>query len=64
VLAFRAILSVGLIVLGAIIIGRVFQAGYQLHSVVSLLPGVVLGVAMIALGIVRLSMIRRMRSLP
>jgi hypothetical protein len=64
VLAFRAILSVGLIVLGAIIIARVFQAGYTSHSVVSLLPGVVLGVAMIALGIVRLSMIRRMRSLP
>jgi hypothetical protein len=56
-LILRALLAVALILCGGIIVGRMLQflwaGGWQI------LPGVVLGAAMIALGAHRLSLIRR-----
>jgi hypothetical protein len=58
VLAFRAVLAVATIVLGAVILVRMlgsFSSGF------AIVPGVVLGAAMIALGAHRISLILRAR---
>ena len=57
-LAFRAVLAVVTIVLGAVILVRMlgsFSSGFEI------MPGVVLGVAMIALGAHRISLVLRAR---
>jgi hypothetical protein len=57
VLALRAVLAAALIVCGAVVLVRVAQLGLRMES----LPGLVLGAAMIALGVHRLSLIARVR---
>ena len=54
-LTFRTLLSVAMIAVGAIVVSRMLAAGVRLEIV----PGIVLGGAMIALGIHRLSLILR-----
>lgn len=54
-LVVRGVLAVALIVIGGVILVRMLEAGIR----VEILPGVVLGAAMIALGVHRLSLILR-----
>jgi hypothetical protein len=54
----RGLLAVAMIVLGVIIIVRMLEA---IRAGLAILPGVVLGAAMIALGAHRLSLIFRLR---
>lgn len=56
-LAVRGVLGVALVICGTIIIVRVAGLGLRFES----LPGLVLGAAMIALGVHRLSLILRVR---
>lgn len=56
-LLVRGILAAGLIVVGAILIVRVASAGLR----VEIVPGIVLGAAMIALGFHRLQLIGKVR---
>ncbi|HTV73477.1 MAG TPA: hypothetical protein VME66_07235 [Candidatus Acidoferrales bacterium] len=54
----RAVLAIAMILLGIVILVRMLQS---IASGVAILPGIVLGGAMIALGAHRLSLIRRAR---
>lgn len=56
-LVLRAVLSAGLVLIGALVVVRMLGMG--LHR--EIVPGVVLGAAMIGLGAHRLSLIVRMR---
>ncbi|MEO6836156.1 MAG: hypothetical protein ABI231_09680 [Candidatus Tumulicola sp.] len=56
-LALRAVLAVALVVCGTVIIVRVAALGVRFES----LPGLVLGAAMMALGVHRISLILRLR---
>ena len=56
-LVVRAVLAAGLVVVGATLIVRVAGAGLRIEIV----PGLVLGAAMIALGLHRLGLIRKVR---
>jgi hypothetical protein len=58
VLLFRAVLAVATIVAGAVILVRMLAS---VGSGFAILPGVVLGAAMIALGAHRISLILRAR---
>jgi hypothetical protein len=58
VLIARGLLAVVLILLGAVILARMLQAA---SSGLAILPGVVLGGAMIALGLHRIWLIARAR---
>jgi hypothetical protein len=58
VLLLRTVLAIAMILLGIIIAGRMlllWRAGF------TILPGLVLGAAMIALGVHRISLILRLR---
>jgi hypothetical protein len=59
-LLIRTVFSIAFIVLGALVIARIVpffpQAGLRI------VPGFVLGVAMIALGAYRIAQVRRMRN--
>jgi hypothetical protein len=61
VLVFRAVLSVAMILCGGVILARMIAA-LPLGRF-GIVPGVVLGGAMIALGVHRLSLIARVRRL-
>lgn len=56
----RAVLAVLMIALGATIVVRLFAFGLRLET----MAGLVLGAAMIALGVHRLSLIVRLRRTP
>lgn len=59
-LVLRALLSIAMILCGAVITARTFamvSAGF------AIVPGLVLGAAMIALGVHRLSLILRLRGM-
>lgn len=56
-LAIRMILSVAIAVVGAVLLVRMLSQGLRFE----ILPGVVLGLAMLALGVHRLSLILRTR---
>ena len=58
-LIVRTALSIGLVLLGAILIVRMASFGLRTEIV----PGMVLGLAMTALGVHRLSLIARSRGL-
>lgn len=60
-LLFRTILSVAMILCGSVILAEMLPS---LRSGLAILPGVVLGGAMIALGAHRLSLIVRARRTP
>jgi hypothetical protein len=60
-LLFRTVLSVVMILCGVVILVRMLTAFPQGHF--AILPGVVLGSAMIALGVHRLSLIARVRGM-
>jgi hypothetical protein len=60
VLFARGLLAVATIVVGIVILARMLES---LRAGVAILPGVVLGAAMIALGAHRLSLIWRMRGM-
>lgn len=59
-LLIRSLFSIAFIVLGALVIARILplfsQAGFRI------IPGFVLGLAMIALGAYRIAQVRRMRN--
>jgi hypothetical protein len=55
VLYVRGILALAIVVIGAIVLVRMLALGVRIE----ILPGVVLGIAMIALGLHRLSLILR-----
>ncbi|HEY1655111.1 MAG TPA: hypothetical protein VGF86_08375 [Candidatus Tumulicola sp.] len=57
-LAVRAVLAVAMVACGLIVLLRVGALGLRVES----LPGLVLGAAMIALGVHRISLILRARS--
>ena len=57
-IALRAILAAAMTLCGAVVLVRVAALGVRGES----LPGLVLGAAMIALGVHRLSLILRLRS--
>ena len=61
-LFFRTLLAVAMVLCGLVILARMAQAlpagGF------AVLPGIVLGGAMIALGVHRLSLIARVRGMP
>ncbi|MGB8520946.1 MAG: hypothetical protein WCD38_12370 [Candidatus Tumulicola sp.] len=59
-IAVRGVLAVAMTVVGAIVVVRVAALGFHAES----LPGFVLGLAMIALGVHRLSLIARTRRGP
>jgi hypothetical protein len=61
VLLFRGILSVAMVLCGAVILVRMLEAIHP--GGFAILPGVVLGAAMIALGAHRISLILRVRGL-
>ena len=56
-IAYRAVLAAATAVLGAIVTVRMLAYGIRIET----LPGIVLGAAMIALGVHRLSLILRSR---
>lgn len=56
-IALRTVLAVAMTLCGAVVFGRVAALGIRAES----LPGLVLGVAMMALGAHRLSLIARLR---
>lgn len=56
-IAYRAVLAAATAVLGAIVTVRMLAYGIRIET----LPGIVLGAAMIALGVHRLSLIVRSR---
>jgi len=56
----RALLAAAMIGCGAVITARMFES---LHAGLAVLPGLVLGAAMIALGVHRLSLIARVRKM-
>jgi RsiW-degrading membrane proteinase PrsW (M82 family) len=58
VLLARGLLAIALVLLGAVILARMLQAA---SSGPAILPGVVLGGAMIALGLHRIWLIARVR---
>jgi hypothetical protein len=61
VIAYRGFLAAATAVVGAVVLVRMLAFGIRIET----LPGIVLGVAMIALGVHRLSLIaRRRRSAP
>jgi hypothetical protein len=55
--AYRSALAVAMVACGIVILVRVFGFGLRIEA----LPGIVLGAAMIALGVHRLSVIARLR---
>ena len=57
-LLVRAALSIAIAVCGAVIVARMLQSR---EAGVAIVPGLVLGAAMIALGIYRISLILRVR---
>lgn len=59
-LFLRGLLAVAMILCGLVIVVRMLES-LTAHSV-AILPGVVLGAAMIALGVHRLSLIARVRN--
>jgi hypothetical protein len=56
-LALRTVLAIALTICGAVVVVRVAGLGLRVES----LPGLVLGAAMTALGVHRLTLILRMR---
>ena len=56
-LAVRAFLAAAMVVVGAIVLVRVAAFGFRVET----LPGLVLGAAMVALGLHRLTLMVRMR---
>ncbi len=60
VLFVRGLLAVAMIVVGVLILARMLES---LRAGFAILPGVVLGAAMIALGAHRLSLILRIRGM-
>lgn len=56
-LVVRGVLAVALVVCGCVILVRVLALGLLAQSI----PGIVLGLAMIALGVHRMSLILRVR---
>lgn len=56
-IGYRAFLAAATIVLGSVVVVRTLPYGIRIET----LPGIVLGVAMIALGVHRLSLIARAR---
>ena len=56
-IALRTVLALTMTVVGAVVFVRVAALGFHPES----LPGLVLGVAMIALGVHRLTLIARLR---
>ncbi|NNM93359.1 MAG: hypothetical protein HKL92_08455 [Candidatus Eremiobacteraeota bacterium] len=54
-LVYRAAISLALVIVGAIVLVRMFHLGFGLPE----LPGLVLGAAVIALGVYRLRQILR-----
>ena len=56
-IAYRAFLAAAFVVLGAIVVVRLLAFGLRWE----LLPGLVLGAALVALGVHRLSLIARLR---
>jgi len=60
VIAVRGVLAVAMTIVGAIVVVRLAALGLHAES----LPGFVLGIAMIALGVHRLSLIARLRRGP
>ncbi|HEX3458197.1 MAG TPA: hypothetical protein VHR97_09620 [Candidatus Baltobacteraceae bacterium] len=61
-LLFRALIAAALIALGCIILSQMLRA--EPAGGFAILPGVVLGAAMVALGIHRLMLILRVRRMP
>ncbi len=59
-LLMRGLLAVAMIVVGVVILARMLE---MLRAGFAILPGVVLGGAMIALGVHRLSLILRMQGM-
>jgi hypothetical protein len=57
-LLLRGLLAVAMIVAGAVVCGRMLES---LGAGLAILPGIVLGGAMIALGVHRLALILRVR---
>ena len=57
-LGIRTFLALAMIVIGCIIVMRMFSVGFN----ASIVPGLVLGAAMVALGLYRLKQIRDARS--
>ena len=53
-LAFRTILAVGMVVIGSVVIVRMLSLGLS----AAIVPGLVVGVAMVLLGIYRFKQIR------
>lgn len=56
-LFFRGFLALAMVVVGAIVLVRVAAFGFRIET----LPGLVLGAAMVALGVHRLTLIVRLR---
>ncbi|HUY10740.1 MAG TPA: hypothetical protein VMV73_00605 [Candidatus Dormibacteraeota bacterium] len=56
-IAYRALLAVAFTLIGVVVIFRVLALGFNLHA----LPGIVLGGALIALGLYRLRQIAEIR---
>ncbi|MBV8149774.1 MAG: hypothetical protein JO092_11820 [Candidatus Eremiobacteraeota bacterium] len=54
---FRAAVAIGMIACGVVVVVRVLGYGLRIET----LPGIVLGAAMVALGVHRLSLIARSR---
>ena len=59
-IAYRTFVAAGMVVLGSIVMVRTLGFGIRIET----LPGIVLGVAMIALGVHRLTLIARARGSP
>jgi hypothetical protein len=57
VLFFRGFLALAMVVVGAIVLVRIAAFGFRIET----LPGLVLGAAMVALGVHRLTLIVRLR---
>ena len=54
---FRAAVAIGMIACGVVVVVRVLGYGLRIET----LPGIVLGAAMVALGVHRMSLIARSR---
>ena len=54
---YRAVLAFGMIACGVVVVVRVLGYGLRIET----LPGIVLGAAMVALGVHRMSLIARSR---
>jgi hypothetical protein len=59
-LVLRGLLAAGMIGCGIVVMARMVES---FHAGIAILPGLVLGAAMIALGVHRLSLIARVRGI-